>query len=171
MALGRSALGLDSAMAPLETQLFSIRYPSKWQQTADANGGILLAPAGGAGQFGVVYGALVDTVQPSGGVSDAASLADATSALVQRLASQNEGLSQAGQLSSFTVGGTNAVAVDLRGRSPLTQSGSALVEHDWLVSFARPDGRMSYIVFVAPDRDFATLKPTFDAMVRSFRPR
>ncbi len=171
VALSRSELGLDGRMSSLQTQAFSMRYPAKWQQTPDGNGGVLLAPPGGSGQFGIVYGALVNTVHPNNGTVDQASLPQATSALVQQLIGQNQGLSQIGQVSTLNGAGGRAAAVDLRGRSPLVQSGTALAERDWLVTFARPDGDLSYIVFVAPERDFNVMKPTFVAMLRSFQPQ
>ena len=169
--LGRSELGLDGRMTLLHTQGFSVLCPAQWQQASDAGGGVLLAPRGGAGAFGIVYGALINTVHPSSGVVDQASLAQATSALAQQLIRQNEGLSQTGQVSLMNTGGSRAAAVDLRGRSPLAQGGTALAEHDWLVAFARADGNLTYIVFVAPERDFNAMKPTFDAMLRSFEPQ
>ncbi len=168
--LNRASLGIDGSLQPLQTDLFTIRYPGQWQRH-DGNGAVTLYPQGGAGDAGIVYGALINTVRDAGTVSDAASLSQATSQLVQKLVSQNDGLSQVSRFTSFTSGGTNGIAVDLRGRSPIQQGGAAVPERDWLVTFARPDGTMNYLVFVAPERDFATLKPTFDAMLRSFRPR
>ena len=53
----------------------------------------------------------------------------------------------------------------------LVQGGTAVAERDWLVTVARPDGDMSYMVFVSPERDFATMKPVFDGIVASFRPQ
>jgi hypothetical protein len=47
--------------------------------------------------------------------------------------------------------------------------GSQLAERDLLVTVARPDGYLSYMVFVSPEADFAVLKPVFSAMVQSFR--
>ncbi len=168
--LSRASLGIDAPLQPLQTDLFTVRYPGQWQRH-DSNGAVTLYPQGGAGDAGIVYGALIGTVRDAGTVSDAASLSQATSQLVQKLVSQNDGLSQVSRFTSFTSGGTNGIAVDLRGRSPISQGGSAVPERDWLVTFARPDGTMNYLVFVAPEQEFATLKPTFNAILRSFRPR
>jgi len=169
VALGRTQLGLDGSMTTLQSRSFTMRYPARWQQVTDANGSVLLSPPRGSGQFGIVYGALVETVQPSPAISDQGSLLQTTTSLAKKLMSQNEGLSQSGEVTLLRVGGGTAAAVDLRGRSPLQQNGTTLPEHDWLVTFARADGAMSYVVCVAPERDFAALKPTFDAMVQSFR--
>ena len=98
-----------------------------------------------------------------------ASLLQVTSALAQRLISQNEGMGQLSDVTPIDVGDTPAAAVDLQGHSPLQQGGAPLYERDRIVTFARSDGNLTYIVCVAPERDFTAMKPTFDAMVRSFR--
>jgi hypothetical protein len=49
------------------------------------------------------------------------------------------------------------------------EGGSALAERDWLVTIARPDGDLNYMVFVSPEADFAILKPVYSAMAQSFR--
>ena len=65
--------------------------------------------------------------------------------------------------------GQAANAVELRGRSPVVEGGSPLAERDWLVTIARPDGDLNYMVFVSPEADFAILKPVYSAMAQSFR--
>lgn len=168
VVLSRASLGLDGSLQSLQTDLFTVRYPSRWQRH-DGSGAVTLYPQGGAGDGGIVYGALIETAKDVNPISDMASLSQATSQLVQKLVSQNEGLAQVGRLTQLASGGNNAIGVDLRGRSPIVQGGAPISERDWLVTFPRPDGGLNYIVFVSPERDFDTLKPTFDAMVRSFR--
>jgi hypothetical protein len=140
----------------------------------DSNGTVLLSPPGGSGQFGIAYGALISTVRPKQPISDRASLLQVTAALAQRLISQNEGMGQLSDVTPIDVGDTPAAAVDLQGHSPLQQDGVPLggvplYERDRIVTFARSDGNLTYMVCVAPERDFTAMKPTFDAMVRSFR--
>src|SRR6266513_977990 len=63
-------------------------------------------------------------------------------------------------------------SVDLIGTSPLQdQSGRAVQERDWLVTLKRRDGSLVYMVFIAPDRDFRSLRPSFEQMLRSLRLR
>jgi hypothetical protein len=104
-------------------------------------------------------------------VRDNNSLAQATSAIAQQMNEQNGGMQQASNLTTLTVGGQPANAVELRGRSPVADGGSMLVERDLLITVARPDGAISYIVFVAPEPDYPTLKPLFTSMIESFRLR
>ncbi|HVG26380.1 MAG TPA: hypothetical protein VM865_02150, partial [Acidobacteriaceae bacterium] len=103
------------------------------------------------------------------GISDAASLAAATDKLVQQIAANN-GLTQTGAPRSLQVGGQPASARDLRGTSAVAANGTPQPEHDWLVTVARPDGDLDFLIFVAPESDFATLQPLFNSMLASFKP-
>ena len=47
----------------------------------------------------------------------------------------------------------------------------AVRERDWLVTLKRRDGSLVYMVFIAPDRDFGSLRPSFEQMLRSLRLR
>jgi hypothetical protein len=167
--LSRSALGIDDPMAVYQGRRFSISYPASWQKGEAKDGTVAFVPPNGAGEAGISYGVLIDTVRPQNGISDVASLASATTALVQQLSRQNAGLQQVGQMTSLNLGGQAANAVELRGRSPVVEGGSALAERDWLVTIARPDGDLNYMVFVSPEPDFALLKPLYSAMAQSFR--
>jgi len=48
-------------------------------------------------------------------------------------------------------------------------NGHAQRERDWLVTVPGRQGNLIYLVFIAPDADFNTLRPTFDQMLRSLR--
>lgn len=167
--LGRDALGLRDRMTSYQGQGFSVKYPSSWQKGVGQNGNAAFVPANGSGQGGIAYGVIVDSAQTQGGVTDAGSLTQATTALVQQLSQQNGGLTQLGQVSGTRVGGRLAQSVELRGKSPVQENGAALTERDWLVTVARPDGNVNYLVFIAPEPDFATLRPVFDSILKSFR--
>ena len=171
-ALSRDQLGLKDRMMPLQAARFGVKYPGSWTQSTDANGTVTLAPAGGAGSFGVAYGAVIGIAKQDGdGVTDAAGLASATAALLQQFGTQGSGLSEIGAATTMQVAGRPAEARMLKGVSPVSEGGGTpLPERDWLLTVARPDGDVSYMVFVAPERDFAAMKPVFDAMVASFQP-
>ena len=82
------------------------------------------------------------------------------------------GLRQIGQDENIRVNGVAGKSVDLIGVSPLRdQSGRAAQERDWLVAFRRPDGSLLYVVSIAPDKDFESLRPTFEQMLKSLRLR
>jgi hypothetical protein len=167
--LSRSALGIDDRMVVYQGRGYSVNYPASWQKGEGQNGSVAFVPPNGAGSAGIAYGALIDTVRVQGGVTDTSALARATAQLAQQLSQQNGGMQQVGQMTSLVVGGQAANALELRGRSPVVDGGSQLSERDLLVTVARPDGYLSYMVFVSPEADFAVLKPVFSAMVQSFR--
>lgn len=169
--LSQSALGLNDRMVAYQGAGFSVSYPSSWQKGEGQNGSVAFVPPNGSGQAGIAYGALIDSVRFKTAITDANTLAQATSAVAQQMSQQNGGMQQASQLVAVTVGGQPGNAVELRGRSPVADGGSVLVERDWLVTVVRPDGSLSYMVFVAPEPDFAALKPVFSTMVQSFRVR
>ena len=99
---------------------------------------------------------------------DSGSLLSATRQLVQRYTGDGT-LQQAGDIQQATVGGQRGYAVELKGQSPVLDSGHNVGEHDWLVTMARPDGGVGYIVFVSPERDWSKLRPIFRQMAESFR--
>jgi hypothetical protein len=53
----------------------------------------------------------------------------------------------------------------------LNQGASAggAAERDWLVAVSRSDGSLSYLVFVAPQKDFESLRGTYEQVLRTFR--
>ena len=149
---------------------FSLGYPPCWKIAGDQTGGATLGPAGGLVDGGVTYGAVVGFAKQDGdGVTNASSLQAATLALAQRLSQQNGGLQQVGDLKAMSIGRQLANAVELRGKSAIIDGGVALPERDWLVTVARPDGDINYMVFVAPEPDFETLRPVFTGILQSFR--
>ncbi len=167
--LGPGALGLRDPMTSYQGQGFSVKYPASWQQNAAQNGSVMLAPVNGAGQGGIAYGAIIESAQPQSSVTDASSLTQATIALIAQLSHENGGLTQLGQIAGTKVGGRLAQSVMLSGTSPVVQNGAALTERDWLVTVTLPDGNIDYLVFIAPEPDFGTLRPVFDAILKSFR--
>jgi len=124
----------------------------------------VIAPQAGVSQSGIAYGVMISAFRPQ----NAGTLADAVQQLVASLAKQNPGL-RAVASRNITVNGVQAKSVSLRGRSPFKSNGQPLQEHDWLVALPYEQGRVIYLVFVSPERDFSRLRPTFEKMLRSFR--
>ncbi len=185
--LSRTRLGLRDRLNTFQGPGWSIRYPSTWRQTADGNasGGnnqvnqqgqraqtpaTTLAPPGGAGSFGLAYGVVigVERFGDNNGVYDVEDLGRATDAITQRFLAADPNMSQTGSTNQVTVNGQPAMAVELRGTSPVINGNQRQTERDLLVVVVRPDGDVNYLVFVAPQQDFPTLKSTFDSMLRTF---
>jgi len=169
--LSKAALGLNDRMIFYNGKAFSISYPQSWQKGEGQNGSVAFVPIDGASQSGIAYGAIVDGIRFQSPVNDANSLAQAASAIAKQMSEQNGGLQQSGEMTSMTVNGQLARAVELRGRSPLMNGSTAITERDLLVAVARPDGAVNYMVFVAPEADYPALKPIFTSMAQSFRTR
>jgi predicted Zn-dependent protease len=169
--LARASLGLNDRMTAYQGTSFSMNYPSSWQKGESQNGSVAFVPPNGAGDAGIAYGAIVDGAKLQQPVRDQNSLNQATSAIARQLAQQNGGMQQASDLTTLTVGGQPATAVELRGRSPIADGNQALVERDLLVTIARPDGAVTYVIFVSPDADYQTLKPLYNSMIQSLRVR
>ena len=145
---------------------FSIEHPSNWQVMQDQqSGGVTIAPQAGVSQNGIAYGAVVGPFQPQ----NANDLNDATLRLIATLQQQNPGLRQAGKLQNIRVNGVAGKSVDLLGQSPLPgPDGQPLPEHDWLVTLPYGNGAAISLVFVAPEKDFPRLRPTYEHMLKTF---
>ena len=168
--LGDAVLGLDAGLATYHGPGFAMDIPGNWTSTQAQDGSVTIAPAGGAGSFGIAYGAMVGMTRTgSSAALDSNGLLEATKQLVLRFGSGDGALQQVGEIAPAKVGQQRGYAVELRGQSPVTDAGKNAQEHDWLVTAARPDGGVSYVVFVAPERDWKKLQPVFRQMAESFR--
>ncbi len=148
---------------------FDISYPANWQVYGDQNSSITIAPPNGVTKSAVAYGVMLNTFQPE---DSNANLDQATHELLSSLRQSNPDLRQIGQDENIRVNGIAGKSVDLLGNSPLQdQSGRPGQERDWLVTFQRRDGSLLYMVAIAPDKDFESLRPTFEQMLKSIRLR
>ncbi|HKO20420.1 MAG TPA: M48 family metallopeptidase, partial [Acidobacteriaceae bacterium] len=167
--LGNAALGLDAGLATYHGPGFAMDIPGNWTASQAQDGSVTIAPAGGAGSFGIAYGAMVGMTRTgSSAALDSNALLDATKQLVLRFGSGEGALQQAGEIQPVKTGQQRGYAVEMRGQSPVMDGGRNAQEHDWLVTAARPDGGVSYVVFVAPERDWKKLLPVFRSMAESF---
>jgi beta-barrel assembly-enhancing protease len=143
---------------------FSISYPSNWG-TAQGQNSLTIAPKAGVGQNAIAYGVVISTVQDT----NASSLDQAAQDLIQNLQQSNPGMRQNGSISGVQVNGTQGRQVDLSSGSPIQQNGSPLPERDRLVLVPASSGNYLYLIFIAPERDFGVLEPTFEKMLESLR--
>ena len=145
---------------------FSMAYPANWQAMAGQNSATF-APAAGAGQNAIAYGAIVASARNV----DANSLNDATQGLIQNLQETNPGLRVYESPRRIQVNGGEALSTMLTGNSPIQQDGRPLPERDWLVTMSRPEGGLLHVVFIAPERQFGRLQPTYQRMLDSLQVR
>lgn len=169
MNVSSGGVQLSDSLRSLSHRDFAISYPENWQVFGDQNSAVTITPRNGVAQNAVAYGVMINTFQPE----DAdAGLDQATRELLGSLRQSNPSLRQIGQDENIRVNGIAGKSVDMIGSSPLRdQSGHAIQERDWLVAFLRNDGAMLYVVSIAPDKDFDSLRPTFEQMLKSLRLR
>jgi beta-barrel assembly-enhancing protease len=148
---------------------FQISYPDNWQVFGDRSSAVTIAPQSGVSKNAVAYGVMISSYQPE---DPNANLDQNMRDLMNSLRQSNPDLRQIGNADSIRVNGVAGRSVDLIGVSPLqNQRGGKVRERDWLIAMKRNDGSLIYLVFIAPDLDFGRLRPTFEEMLRSFRPR
>ncbi len=143
----------------------SISYPDNWKTGGDANS-FLIGPPAGVSDAGIAYGVIV-----TGLANAAGSLDQATQQVIQSIQHDNPGTEATGEVKRLDVGGLEGRSVYLRGRSPVHENGEPLPERDWLVVLARPQGGLTYFIFVAPERDFDQLRETYRNMLDSVQLR
>lgn len=143
---------------------FAIAYPSNWIAATGQNS-VTIAPKAGASQNAIAYGAMVSTAEDP----NAGSLDQVAKDLVQNLQQSNPGLHQNSDVRSMTVNGSDARAVELISNSPIQQDGKPLPERDWLIVRSGPDGAFLYLIFIAPERDFSALQPSYQRMLDSLQ--
>jgi hypothetical protein len=150
----------------LEHSAFQISYPDNWEVFGDANSPVTIAPRAAVADNAIAYGVMINSVRSQSGAN---SLDQATSELVESLRQANPGLRVDGNIQRIDVNGAPARSVYLVGKSPLQGSNATLAERDWLVTVQRPDNSVLYLIFIAPDRDFEQLAPTYQKMLHSLQ--
>jgi Zn-dependent protease with chaperone function len=148
-------------MRRFEHSQFLISHPSNWEVFGDRNSGITIAPRAGIAANAIAYGVMINVFQPR----ERSSLDAAVKELVQGISQSNPQVRAVGGASKISVNRVAGRSVELIGPSPV----AGQRERDWLVALDRGDGTLLYAVFVAPERDFDGLRPTFQNMLRSLR--
>ena len=144
-----------------------IQRPENWQVMMPSQQGqfVTIAPNAGVAADGVGYGVLLNGIASPNG--ERMSIDDATRQLVAHL-QQNNGLQPVSDPRPINVSGIQGRSVMLQSSSPLpSASGQPQKERDWLVTVPQRDGSVIFILFVAPQSDFARLQSTYEAILRS----
>jgi hypothetical protein len=152
--------------------------PENWQVTQEGTSWIL-APTGGQvrdrdGNQALAYGVTMEIfnedslpydsqLQSRRGYGLRGALQDDTDLLIDDLRRANPNLRSVGASEEIRLSGRPALSMRLSNDSPLGG-----LETNWLVTAEHPDG-LFYIIFTAPDREFADYEPTFRQMLNSIR--
>jgi hypothetical protein len=149
--------------------LFQISYPQNWQVFGDKTSTVNIAPPSGVSDNAIAYGVLISDFQPE---DPNATLDQSTHELLSSLRQSNQDMKEIGHDEDIRVAGVTGKSVDLIATSPVQDAnGHPQRERDWLVTIPSRRGNLVYLVFIAPDADFNTLRPTFDQMLRSLHVR
>ena len=154
----------------LNLDFMSIEYPDNWQVTQDQQqGGVTIAPRAGVSGNAIAYGTVINGASPQSGQQ--MNLDQMTQEIVNGIIQGNGNeTKQVGRPQSINVNGVSGRSVELLSQSPIQgKNGQPLRERDWLVTVPRSDGSVIYLVFVSPEPDFDSLRPTFQSMLKSLR--
>lgn len=144
---------------------FGMQYPSNWKAYGDRSSAILMAPPDGVSQNGIAYGVVISGYAPQ----QPQSLEESTQQVFTALEHSNPGMREVSARNNISVNGLPANVVNLISESPLTDNGQPVNERDVLVTLQRPDGRVLWMLFIAPEPHFNSLEPTFQEMIQSLR--
>jgi Zn-dependent protease with chaperone function len=157
-----SAQMVNAELGPMKMQ-----RPENWPVTLPEQQGqfVTIAPQKGITSSGVGYGVLLNGAAAPGGPR--VSIDEMTARLISQIQQSNE-LQQLGKPEAITVGGVEGRSTFLQSPSPFPDAnGQPQKERDWLVTLPRQDGSVIYMIFVAPESDFARFQPTYEAMLKS----
>lgn len=157
----------SSATSTFTHTLYTVRYPQNWNVYGNTQSAVTIAPQGGVGpdtngQPATAYGVMIDHYQGQG------SLQQQTDALIQSIEQGNPSLAAVTDAARLTVSHQPGIEVEFLSSSPFSTSGKPVPERDWLVTVERPDGSLSYLVFIAPEKNFNAMRPSFKKILSSF---
>ena len=146
---------------------FSFQFPDNWDglSTGDGDANLIFAPKGAYGQRdGAVYathGIFVGALD-AGGNRD---LESATRAFLQQQLEANPDFRVRRAPQAVQFAGRQGFATVVAGPSPVT----GVVEIDVVYTTATSDGRLFYLITMAPEDEFQAYQPAFERVVGSLR--
>ena len=154
-------------MAQADLGTVKIQHPENWAVMLPEQKGefVRIAPQAGVTKNGMGYGVLLSGTARAPG--QRVGIDEMTRLVIEKIGESNE-LQQLDEPHPITVGGTESRSTFLESPSPFADAdGRPQKERDWLVTVPRRDGSMIFMIFIAPEADFAQFQPTYEAMVRS----
>lgn len=156
----------SSRMREYRSSAFAVQYPDNWEAFGDNQSAMVtIAPRSGLvqdarGNVSVGYGVMISFASPHGRDRN---LRQDTQDLIAQLGQSNPGMQTGGRAQSVNVGRDRGLVTTLYNQSPLGGR-----EVNMLVTVDRPEG-LFYIVFIGPEKDFRTLQPVYEQMLRTVR--
>ncbi len=149
---------VSSTFKTYDSPNFSISHPENWTPTGSQQN-LTFAPKEGVVQGHIGYGAIISAAQPPDGKVD---LNRDAKALIEGMIKQNSNMKMAGEPQQASIGGSNAYVIRCVSDSPY----AGTRETDVVVAIDRGTV-LVYLVFVAPEADYARMEGVFQQMTRS----
>lgn len=152
-----------------QTELGTMKIvrPENWEvMQGQQQNSVTIAPRPGVSSGGAIaYGVVIQLVQMPDANMTARQI---VAAIVQGLQNADSNMKQNGDIQTIMVDNTAGGSVQLETVSPMGDAdGKAQRERDWLVAVPQGRGTAIMIVFVATQRHFEQMRPTFEKMLQS----
>ncbi|HKQ51727.1 MAG TPA: M48 family metalloprotease, partial [Pyrinomonadaceae bacterium] len=143
---------------------FALQYPDNWDALSSDDANMIFAPAGAYGQIDdglvVTHGIFIGVVRP-----ESNDLEQANAAFVQQQVQINPDFRVEREPRAIDFGGRRGFATIVAGPSPVT----GVVEIDVIYTTAAGDGRLFYLITIAPEDEFGNYQATFEKIAASLR--
>jgi hypothetical protein len=144
---------------------FALQYPDNWDALVADDSNMIFAPKGAYGELDgklmVTHGIFIGAISPQSNKLDAA-----TEAFVREQLGANPDFRVQEQPRAIDLGGGRAAyATVVAGPSAVT----GVTEIDVIYTTATADGRLFYLITLAPEDEFAAYQPTFKQIIASIR--
>ena len=136
-----------------------LNVPSNWR-AFETQTSIQFAPEGAYGNEGITHGAMIGIAQTNSG-----NLGQSTEQYINGVLQSNNYLRQSSNYSRTSIGGRQALATVLSGRSPITGRNEVVTVYTTQLN----NGGLLYFAMVAPEDEAANYNNAFRNMIRSFR--
>jgi len=140
--------------------LFRVNVPGNWRELSGGNNSVTFAPEGGYGNQGITHGVMIGVEQASN-----SNLQQASEAYVNALVQNNPYLRQQSGFRRSVMGGNNALAIVLGGRSSVTNQNEIVTVYTTLMR----DGNLLYFITVSPQNESGTYNSVFGNILRSLQ--
>ncbi|MBI1766414.1 MAG: M48 family metalloprotease [Acidobacteria bacterium] len=143
---------------------FAVQVPANWDAIEGGASTLIFAPHGGYGKFNesfiVTHGVFVGVLNPQGG-----DLGRATSALIQQQINDNPDFQIVKQPQPINFGGQQGYVAAIAGPSANT----GVAEVDVTYTTVTADGRLFYLITIAPEDEQQVYKAAFEQVLRSLQ--
>ena len=143
---------------------FAFQYPQNWDALSADESNMIFAPKGAYGQIDqsayVTHGIFIGVLPPQ-----ASDLESATVAFVQQQIEANPDFRVARRPQPINFNGRSGFATIVAGPSPVT----GVIEVDVIYTAATADGRLFYLITIAPEDEYKAYQSTFEQIIASLQ--